>query len=78
VTDDQLRSLIRDVVAKRLADRGDGPSDRSDAPDTARPHPPAGHPSHALYVTLVNAGDACLIEPSVRCTHCGYCKSHGF
>jgi threonine dehydrogenase-like Zn-dependent dehydrogenase len=25
----------------------------------------------------VNPGDACVIEPSVPCDHCGYCKSHG-
>ena len=33
------------------------------------------HASHAL-LPLVRGGDgdgACLIEPSVRCNHCGYC-----
>jgi len=38
---------------------------------------PSDHPSHFQYITLINVGDACLIEPSVECTHCGYCKSHG-
>jgi hypothetical protein len=42
---------------------------------------PAGgapHASHGL-LTLVS-GDAdgqCIIEPAVRCTHCGYCLSLG-
>ncbi len=33
--------------------------------------------SHALYLTLVNPGDSCLIEPAVPCNHCGYCQTHG-
>jgi hypothetical protein len=24
-----------------------------------------------------DADGACLIEPAVRCTHCGYCQSYG-
>jgi threonine dehydrogenase-like Zn-dependent dehydrogenase len=38
---------------------------------------PAPHASHDMYITLVNVGDACLVEPAVGCNHCGYCKSHG-
>jgi threonine dehydrogenase-like Zn-dependent dehydrogenase len=30
-----------------------------------------------MYMTVVNVGDACVIEPGVTCNHCGYCKSHG-
>lgn len=41
------------------------------------PAGPSQHPSHGLYVRLVNVTDACVIEPSVACEHCGYCKSHG-
>ena len=35
--------------------------------------------SHALLPLLRGAdGDgACLIEPTVRCNHCGYCLSYG-
>ena len=39
--------------------------------------PDAPIPSHAIYLTVVNIGDACVIEPAVPCNHCGYCKSHG-
>jgi len=35
------------------------------------------HASHGQYLRLVNETDACMIEPSVLCNHCGYCKSHG-
>jgi hypothetical protein len=37
------------------------------------------HASHGL-LTVVSGGDAdgqCLIEPSVKCNHCGYCVSLG-
>lgn len=33
-----------------------------------------------LRLPLASGGDddgACIIEPSVRCTHCGYCQSFG-
>ena len=39
----------------------------------------AAHVSH-LRLPLVTGGDddgACIIEPSARCTHCGYCQSFG-
>ncbi len=37
------------------------------------------HPSFAR-LPLLRSGDddgACVIEPSVRCNHCGYCLSYG-
>ena len=34
------------------------------------------HISHGRY-QLIKVADECLIEPSVRCNHCGYCESHG-
>jgi len=39
----------------------------------------ATHPSFAR-LPLVRGGDddgMCLIEPAVRCNHCGYCQSFG-
>src|SRR5687768_7263674 len=45
------------------------------------------HASHGVYAIARNdapsgaSGDPdngpCIIEPSVPCTHCNYCKSHG-
>ena len=37
------------------------------------------HPSFAR-LPLLRSGDdegACVIEPAVRCNHCGYCLSYG-
>ena len=39
----------------------------------------SAHVSH-LRLPLVRGGDgdgACLIEPAVRCNHCGFCQSFG-
>ena len=67
VTDAQLRELVRDAIARH------GRHDRL-AP---RPMQPIRlHPSHGLF-PVAGGGDACLIEPSVPCSHCGYCQSYG-
>ncbi len=86
MNNDTLRELVREAVARHLAGRGaTGGADRgAPGPPAASPVAPAprtawsGHASHAQYIRLVNIGDACLIEPSVDCTHCGYCKTHGY
>lgn len=72
----ELRALVRDAVARHLGQRAGG---ASAAPVLAGhvSQAPAGHPSHGIYITIVNTTDACVIEPSVPCEHCGYCKSHG-
>jgi hypothetical protein len=73
MTHDELRALARQIVADRL--RG-----RSGVEGAPVPTPVAtwsDHSSHAVYVAVVNAGDACVIEPDVACTHCNYCRSHG-
>lgn len=72
VTDNELRALVRDSIA-RLHGR-------------IAPEPMAsmaGSSAHASHARLLldRGGDApdgaCLIEPSVKCTHCGYCQSYG-
>jgi hypothetical protein len=37
------------------------------------------HPSHAVIALPAGSdGDGlCIIEPTVACNHCGYCKSLG-
>ncbi|HQX80234.1 MAG TPA: hypothetical protein PKW63_00685 [Vicinamibacterales bacterium] len=69
----ELRSLVRTAVARHL---GHAPP----AMPTAAPVPSAPLTllsSHAVYAGLVNVTEDCLIEPAVKCDHCGYCKSHG-
>ncbi len=73
ISDGDLRALVRDSVARHAAEAG-------------APHAPShhltfssSHPSHVKFL-LPAGGDGdgmCVIEPSVRCTHCGYCQSYG-
>ena len=79
MTDDELRALVREAVQRHLGARASGASAPA-MPVVAEPSGESGwrhHASHVQYLTLVNVGDACLIEPGVVCNHCGYCKSHG-
>jgi len=78
MTDDELRALVRDAIARHLGS-GLGGQAVHRAHD-ARPDPPwRSHPSFGKF--LVPRGDdeggACLIEPSVECNHCGFCQSYG-
>ena len=87
MTDDELRALVRDAIARHLGgqavhrahDARPVPSPAGPTHD-ARPVPPwRAHPSFGKF--LVPRGDdeggACLIEPSVECNHCGFCQSYG-
>jgi len=71
VTDQELRELVRDAVARRVG--GDAVTPPGESPRHGR------HASHGL-LPLTRGSDsdgACLIEPTVRCNHCGYCLSYG-
>jgi hypothetical protein len=81
MTDDQLRALVRDAVARHLGQAPLAPMPA--APGAAAAAATSGivlrHPSHYRYA-LASGEDMdgpCLIEPTVRCNHCGYCQSHG-
>ena len=69
MTDQELRAMIRDSIARQTG----APA----APDPESAF--AAHVSH-LRLPVVRGGDAdgqCVIEPAVRCNHCGYCQSLG-
>jgi hypothetical protein len=74
VTDDEIRQLVRSAIARHL-----GSADASKVSVTTQS--PAAQPvpiAFARYPILRPAGDeACIIEPAVRCNHCGYCECHG-
>ena len=77
--------MIRESIARHLGgDAGRGDTVRvsgetvgvkADTTDSS-PHASAAF----LRLPLLESGDgegACLIEPAVRCNHCGYCLSLG-
>ncbi len=73
MTDEQLRALVREIVARQLDTR---PPDARPPSEPPRPlgH---GHASHGRFVLVSDSSGACLIEPQVECTHCGFCESYG-
>ena len=68
--------MIRESIARQTG--AAAPVHRgADGPDPAAMF--AAHASH-LRLPLARGGDAdgaCIIEPTVRCTHCGFCQSLG-
>ena len=75
MTEQELRALVRDAIARHAASTASGPSRLAAAPTGS----PRQHFSHAMFpVGGGSEGDgACIIEPAVACNHCGYCKSLG-
>jgi hypothetical protein len=73
ISDQELRALVRDSIARHASGAGAAlPLPRTAPVDRA-------HPSHLKFL-LPAGGDGdgmCVIEPAVRCTHCGYCQSYG-
>ena len=70
MNEQELREMIRESIARHTG--------AALGPAASEARAPL-HPSH-LRFTLLRSGDddgACLIEPTVRCNHCGYCLSYG-
>jgi hypothetical protein len=74
MTDQELRELVRASIAQQMGGGQPRPQPREIAT------PPMVdvrlHASHAVY-QIAREGEPCIIEPSVPCNHCNYCKSHG-
>jgi hypothetical protein len=74
MNDDEIRALIRVAIEKHLGTAS--PAEGSDPSALlARGQTPL---SFSRYPLPRAEGDSqCLIEPAVRCNHCGYCECHG-
>ena len=72
MTEQELRALVRDAIARQAGVAAATPL--APQPATFRQHA-----SHGLFVLPAGADTdgPCLIEPAVACNHCGYCKSYG-
>jgi hypothetical protein len=71
VNDEDVRALVREAVQKHLGQLS-----------MEQPRPaPAAQPLVLTFsrykVERVSDDGMCLIEPAVRCNHCGYCECHG-
>lgn len=86
MNDQELRALVRESIAKQLGRWGDPSGAAEQRPGLPSMVDPRLHASHGVYMIPGSDGPAgpsgdvdgpCIIEPSVACTHCNYCKSHG-
>lgn len=84
MTDDELRALVRDAIRRHLGDGPAGGAPGANQLARASQHDPRpdpawrAHPSFGKFLELRNDDTgACLIEPAVQCTHCGFCQSFG-
>ena len=70
--EDELRALVRESVRRHLGGAGHGQAPDPTVVITA-------HASHGRFAIPAGADSdgPCLIEPAVRCNHCGYCQSYG-
>ena len=70
MTDQEVRALVRDAIARHAG---------VIAPSHLAPSDALTHLSFATFVVPSGADQEgpCLIEPAVMCNHCGYCKSYG-
>jgi hypothetical protein len=73
ISEQDLRTMIREAIARHGGGAASIPA--------AGPQEPAGscaaHASHGLLAIVSTSDGDCIIEPAVRCNHCGYCKSLG-
>ena len=79
MNDDEVRALVREAIHKHL---GPGPASiAASPPSSIETGSPSASPlllSFSRYKVQRTGDDGmCLIEPKVRCNHCGYCECHG-
>jgi hypothetical protein len=63
-----VRQLVRDALARHL--QGPAGPVGAEAPWKA-------HVSHGRLPTPPPPDGSCVVEPAVRCSHCGFCQSYG-
>ncbi len=81
MNEDDVRALVREAIERHLG-RPEKRGREGFSPDVAEnpARPRFSHASHILLKVLpgseVDEG-MCVIEPAVRCNHCGFCQSYG-
>ena len=75
ISENELRTMIREAIARQS---GGGTPGALQGASSFEPVPVSrAHASHAIFAGVPSGDGECIIEPSVRCNHCGYCKSLG-
>jgi len=69
LNEEEVRALVREAIERHLG-----------RPEKGVRLTPSAHPSHIILNVLPGSDmdeGTCLIEPAVRCNHCGFCQSYG-
>ena len=78
VTQEDVRAAVEAAIRRHLDQAASAPSAAGRRPVAL---PGSGDPAHGRFARVALPGDPpdgrCVIEPSVECTGCGYCESHG-
>ena len=90
MNEQDVRALVREAIERHMGRpergvRGEGQGVRvtgaGDAyPLPLTPYPSHPNPSHNFLAVLAGSevdDGMCVIEPRVRCNHCGFCQSYG-
>jgi hypothetical protein len=78
MNEQELRALVREAIRRHVSG-ATAPRGSPAAPPRQPARPVPLHASHGTFVVPDGSeGEGpCIIEPTVMCTHCGYCKSYG-
>jgi len=72
MNEQDVRALVREAIERHLG--------RPDPGASGKRHGASPHPSH-VFLTVLSGSEIddgmCVIEPRVRCNHCGFCQSYG-
>lgn len=78
MTRPDVRGAVEAAIRRHLDERRSPPRPAESRRD---PAVPADDPAHGRFLRAALPDDPpdgrCVIEPSVECTGCGYCQSHG-
>ena len=87
MNEQDVRALVREAIERHLGrpepldgirGKGQGVSPAGTRDIYTSPLTP--HPSH-VFLTVLPGSEVddgmCVIEPRVRCNHCGFCQSYG-
>lgn len=75
MTDDEIRALVRTAIQKHLGGTALPPA--IEAVVVSGPVAPPAISFGRYLLPRAQDDVMCLIEPAVRCNHCGYCECHG-
>ena len=73
ISEQELRQMIREAISRHAG----GPREALTEAHSERTLVPGVHSSHGMFLIAASTDGDCIIEPTVRCNHCGYCKSLG-